>query len=201
MTTDSAALDRPADDDGRMFCYRHPDRETWVRCGRCDQPICTKCAMQGPVGFRCKECGKLKHDPMTSFTPTQLLLGGLMAIAGGAVVAFIGEQLGFFTIIIGFFGGGLIADIVMRFTGYKRGPVMVTLLLGGIALGTLLGVAGEFWLTNQQIAQAMADAAAATGADPADVRLTFLDWLQVSGAWLLISAGAAMAGAWGRLRF
>src|SRR6185369_16606922 len=22
--------------DGRMFCYRHPDRETWLRCGRCD---------------------------------------------------------------------------------------------------------------------------------------------------------------------
>jgi len=201
MTSDTASLDLPADDDGRMFCYRHPDRETWVRCGRCDQPICTRCAMQGPVGFRCKECGKLKNDPMTSFTPTQLLLGGLMAIAGGAIVAFIGGQLGFFTIIIGFFGGGLIADIVMRFTGYKRGPVMVTLLLGGIALGTLLGVAGEFWLTNQQIAAAMADAAAATGADPEDVTLTFLDWLQVSGAWLLISAGAAMAGAWGRLRY
>ena len=105
-----------------MFCYRHPDRETWVRCGRCDQPICTKCAMQGPVGFRCKQCGTLKNDPLRSFTTTQLVVGSLAAIAGGAVNAFIGAQLGFFTIFIGFFAGGLIADLVMRFTGYKRGP-------------------------------------------------------------------------------
>ena len=201
MTTDTASLDLPADDDGRMFCYRHPDRETWVRCGRCDQPICTKCAMQGPVGFRCKECGKLKHDPLTSFTPMQVLLGGLMAIAGGTVVAFIGAQLGFLTIIVAFFGGGLIADVVMRFTGYKRGPMMVALLMGGIALGTLLGAAGDFWLSSQQMTQAMADAAAAAGVDPAELQLTFVDWLQMEGAWLLIAAGAAMAGAWGRLRF
>jgi hypothetical membrane protein len=44
-------------DDGTMLCYRHPDREVWIRCGRCDRPICTQCAMQGPVGFRCKQCG------------------------------------------------------------------------------------------------------------------------------------------------
>jgi ABC-type enterobactin transport system permease subunit len=157
--------------------------------------------MQGPVGFRCKECGKPRHDPLTSFTPTQVLLGGLMAIAGGAVVAFIGAQLGFFTIIVAFFGGGLIADVVMRFTGYKRGPMMIALLLGGIALGTLLGAAGDFWLANQQLTQAMVDAAAAAGVDPSELQLTFADWLQIEGAWLLIAAGAAMAGAWGRLRF
>jgi hypothetical protein len=39
-----------------------PDRQTYVGCGRCDQPICTKCAMQGPVGFRCKQCGTLAND-------------------------------------------------------------------------------------------------------------------------------------------
>jgi hypothetical protein len=196
MTTEAAALDVSADD-GRLFCYRHPDRETWVRCGRCDQPICTKCAMQGPVGFRCKSCGKLKNDPMTSFTSTQVLVAGLISIAGGAIVAFIGGQLGFFTIIIGFFGGGMIADIVMRFTGYKRGPVMATLLLGGIGLGALLGAAGDYWLMNAQMAQAMADA----GAAGEDVGFSFLDWLQIASPWILISAGAAMAGAWGRLRF
>jgi hypothetical protein len=200
MTTEATPIDLPAEDDGRMFCYRHPDRETWVRCGRCDQPICTKCAMQGPVGFRCKVCGTLKNDPMTSFTPTQLLLGGLMAIAGGAIVSFIGAQLGFFTIIVAFFGGGLIADVVMRFTGYKRGPVMVTLLLGGIALGTLLGAGGDFWLMNQQLSSALAAAGADAGADGEPLALTFFDWLQIQGPWLVISAGAAMAGAWGRLR-
>ena len=51
MTTEGTATlpaaDTATDDDGALHCYRHPDRETWVRCGRCDRPICTKCAMQG----------------------------------------------------------------------------------------------------------------------------------------------------------
>jgi len=37
-------------------CYRHPDRETWVSCGRCGKPLCTDCMMHGPVGIRCREC-------------------------------------------------------------------------------------------------------------------------------------------------
>lgn len=37
-------------------CYRHPDRETYIRCSRCDQPICPDCMMSAPVGFHCPEC-------------------------------------------------------------------------------------------------------------------------------------------------
>ena len=37
-------------------CYRHPERETWVSCGRCGKPLCPDCMMHGPVGIRCREC-------------------------------------------------------------------------------------------------------------------------------------------------
>jgi hypothetical protein len=33
-------------------------RETLLRCNRCDRPMCTECAVQHPVGLRCKECIK-----------------------------------------------------------------------------------------------------------------------------------------------
>ncbi|WP_081898758.1 rhomboid family intramembrane serine protease [Herbidospora cretacea] len=37
-------------------CYRHPERETYVRCQRCDKPICPDCMQNAAVGFQCVEC-------------------------------------------------------------------------------------------------------------------------------------------------
>ena len=37
-------------------CYRHPDRETGVRCQRCERPICPACLVPAPVGVQCVEC-------------------------------------------------------------------------------------------------------------------------------------------------
>lgn len=37
-------------------CYRHTGRETYVRCLRCDRPICPDCMNEAPVGFQCPQC-------------------------------------------------------------------------------------------------------------------------------------------------
>ncbi len=37
-------------------CYRHPGRETYIRCTRCDRPICPDCMVVASVGHQCPEC-------------------------------------------------------------------------------------------------------------------------------------------------
>jgi membrane associated rhomboid family serine protease len=37
-------------------CYRHPGTETFIRCQRCERPVCIQCQIQAPVGVICPEC-------------------------------------------------------------------------------------------------------------------------------------------------
>ena len=39
-----------------LHCSVHPDRETTLRCNKCGRPMCPQCAVQTPVGYRCREC-------------------------------------------------------------------------------------------------------------------------------------------------
>ncbi|MFI7586039.1 rhomboid family intramembrane serine protease [Spongisporangium articulatum] len=37
-------------------CPRHPDRESYVRCQRCERPACPECQRPAAVGFQCVDC-------------------------------------------------------------------------------------------------------------------------------------------------
>ena len=131
--------------DEALTCYRHPDRETLVRCGRCDQPICMACSLQGPVGWRCKECGKPPRDLLTILTPRQLSLGLAVALGAGTLAGLAGLRVGFLlSLCIGPVIGAVIAQGVMRATGYKRGRWPLALAITGIVGGVLLASAVSY---------------------------------------------------------
>src|SRR5688572_6757995 len=48
-----------------QVCYRHPGRETGVRCSNCGRPICPDCMTSTPVGMRCPECARQRQDVRT----------------------------------------------------------------------------------------------------------------------------------------
>ena len=175
-------------DDGSLFCYRHPSSETYIRCNRCDQPICTKCAVQTPVGFKCRQCGLVKSATISSFSAQQLLLGLGASIGGGALIGFIGGQMGFFSILVGFFGGGIVAEAFVRVVGMKRGPIMSLMLYGGMIAGIVAGAAIQtiWFLGNLGV----------------DGEVVFIEmWLATMAPYLLIGLGAAVAGAYSRVRW
>lgn len=84
---------------GVPTCYRHAGRETWIRCQRCDRPICPDCMRDAAVGFQCPQCvaegarstrsGRAAYGGLRSANPglTSLLLIVLNAVVFVALTA------------------------------------------------------------------------------------------------------------------
>ena len=177
------------DDSGPLYCYRHPKSETYVRCGRCDQPICPKCAVQGPVGFRCRQCGLVKSATISSFTAQQLGLGLAVPLGGGAIIGYLGGQIGFYSIFIAFFAGAFLAEAFVRFVGMKRGPIVRAMLYGGLTAGFVVGA----------VLQILTFAGSFVGDGEGQVPLGV--WLQTVLPYAVIGLGATIAGAYSRVRW
>ena len=70
-------------------CYRHPGRNTSLRCSRCDRPICPSCSHESPVGQRCPECIRgtgatrvvTAHRLSTGITPAVIAIIVLSVVA------------------------------------------------------------------------------------------------------------------------
>lgn len=54
-------------------CPRHPDRVSYVRCQRCERPVCIDCQRPAAVGIQCVDCVRSANKEMR---PTRTVLGG-----------------------------------------------------------------------------------------------------------------------------
>lgn len=84
---------------GPPTCYRHPDRETHIRCVRCERSICPDCMVSASVGFQCPECvregNKDRRQWRTTFGGRANDDPGLVskAIIAASVVMYVGQML------------------------------------------------------------------------------------------------------------
>ncbi len=84
------------------MCYRHPDRETHIRCQRCDRPICPDCMSSASVGFQCPEC--VKEGAKTT-RQGRTAYGGRRPTGATATLALIGINVVVYLLVVGTGGG------------------------------------------------------------------------------------------------
>ena len=70
---------------GAPVCYRHRDRETYLRCVRCERYICTDCMVPASVGHQCPDCvrggARTVRQPRTAVGGTVHARQGMVTIA------------------------------------------------------------------------------------------------------------------------
>jgi hypothetical protein len=129
-----------------VYCARHPEVETYLRCGKCDTPICPRCLIQTPVGARCRDCANISRLPTLNVTPVFFARGMIAAGVSGALVGvvwalFTGGAGGFglfFAILIGLGVGYAVSEAVTRSTNFKRGPALQFCAVLGVILAYLV---------------------------------------------------------------
>ncbi len=123
--------------DTPLVCANHPDRETGLRCNRCEKPICAQCAVRTPTGYRCQECVR---EQQKAFDTAQWFDYPIVIIVGGGL-SYIGSllatRLGFFTLFLAPGAGVLIATIVQSLLRRRRGRALYRLTTLAVAVGSL----------------------------------------------------------------
>ncbi|HMN28815.1 MAG TPA: hypothetical protein PKE45_11750 [Caldilineaceae bacterium] len=131
-----------------MYCANHPDVETLLRCNKCNKPICMKCAVQTPVGYRCKECVREQQNVYFNNEawdyPIAFVVSFLVTLAATPLLSYLLRLTGLFfgsliALFIGASAGGILAQIIRWAVGRRRGRYLRHFALGGILLGVLLG--------------------------------------------------------------
>ncbi len=121
-----------------LYCYVHPNRQTVLRCNRCERPICTSCAVLTPTGYRCKECvrGQQKIFDTTRWYdyPLAVIIAGGLAL----IASLIGSRFGFFTILVAPIAGTIIAEAVRGVTRRRRSKNLLWAATGATFIGAIL---------------------------------------------------------------
>lgn len=126
-----------------MQCSRHPNIETGLSCGRCETPICPKCAVMTDVGARCPACAPARKLPQFEIGPMYLLRGAAAALVSGAVLGAVWRlllpgDLGYLTLLLGVGLGYGVAESVSWTTNRKSGPPLQIASAAGVGLAYVL---------------------------------------------------------------
>lgn len=166
-------------------CAAH-NRETLLRCGRCDAPICPDCTVFGPAGARCRDCAALRSSHVYQLDTPRLTLAivaalALAVVAGWAAAAVAPSGI-FIQFWLGLLIGGAVGETTWRLSGRKRGMAIEAGAGACAGLGMLAG-------------HVLSALPALQAAGPPGLAMV-LDW-----PGLVVGVGVATASAVSRIRY
>jgi hypothetical protein len=133
---------------GTVVCYAHPAVETGLSCNHCGQPICAKCAIRTPVGYRCPTCVRQQQDIFYTGSTFDYVLAVVVAlplslIAATSFTLLIGG-LGFFawwiSLVVAPVVSGFTAEAVRWAVRKRRSRHLARVVSGCLILATLPGL-------------------------------------------------------------
>ncbi|MSQ11283.1 MAG: hypothetical protein EXR48_01065 [Dehalococcoidia bacterium] len=159
-------------------CTNHKKVETALRCGKCDKPICGRCAMNTEVGTRCRDCARLKRVPTYQVNPVYLVRG---LVAGLAVAV----------------GVGLLGGFLFREDVISRSRVLAALILLTMSYLTAEVVS---LATNRKSGPPLQMVGVACFLAGYAVFEALIPWTVLSGLWPLMAGIVGLAIITSRLR-
>ncbi len=133
MTTPTKTTTAPP----TLYCANHPTVETSLRCNNCEKPICPKCAVLTPTGYRCRECVRGQQKAFDTAQWYDFLTASVVALIlsylGSRIVAYVG----FFTIFIAPVAGFIVAEAVRLVVRRRRSKMLYQVAAAAATIGSL----------------------------------------------------------------
>jgi hypothetical protein len=124
------------------YCARHPSRESSLRCGKCETYICPKCAIQTPVGYRCRDCAQLRRLPQFEVGAGPLLRATAAGFAVSVVAWYVVSLVVFLSFFLSFLVGAAVGEVMSRLSRRRSNVLLeaaaVVAVVGGLAAVTVL---------------------------------------------------------------
>jgi hypothetical protein len=185
------------------YCAVHTNREASLRCNKCDRYMCVQCAVQTPVGYRCRECARAqeKHFFRATNIDATIIFSVCAVLGGGAAVI-----LNFGGLFVAFFfglpAGAFVGQLALRFVKGRRGRYFPLWgVLGTITGGLVGGIIQILWMLLPALATLSdpqySEALEAAGGGWEYIYLLLGTLINIP---LLTWIGFVAAGVYGRLR-
>jgi hypothetical protein len=120
-----------------LFCANHPAVATTLRCNRCEKPICSKCAVLTPVGYRCRECVRGQQAVFETTKTLDYPVAAVVAAVGTGLGAGLLGYIGIWGFLLAPVVGGGLAEVVRWAVGRRRSRYLGRWAVVGAGLGLL----------------------------------------------------------------